>query len=281
MTPPTPKYIEHDGKFFRRHRGAWQFTTNPEGGIWHYSVESDYEAWLDKVEFLAAERDAAESLVSAQHDVLVALRNERDWWEHRAEVAERENGEALAMLAFTGETSLWQAAAATRAKLDEAVQKARYESDVAAQAMAAKDAAERERDEAKQRARRACQTIVEAIGAPQPTDVDEAATRIVAVLTMTRQEYAKLRAKLDAAEKDSARLDVLEKHRPHVSYERRMDETVKPDRVVFGGSPWMASIDPWHASAETLDKQPRTWRDAIDQLAALDHARTAATAQGE
>lgn len=120
MTPPTPKYIEHNGQFFRRHRGAWQFTANPKGGIWHYSVESDYEAWLDKVEFLAAERDAAETLVSAQNDVLVALRNERDWWEHRAEVAERENGEALAMLAFTGETSLWQAAAATRAKLAEA-----------------------------------------------------------------------------------------------------------------------------------------------------------------
>ena len=49
-----------------------------------------------------------------------AMKNERDAWEHRAEVAERENGEALAMLAFTGETSLWQAAAATRAKLAEA-----------------------------------------------------------------------------------------------------------------------------------------------------------------
>jgi hypothetical protein len=69
---------------------------------------------------VSAERDAAESLVSAQHDALVAMKNERDAWEHRAEVAERENGEALAMLAFTGETSLWQAAAATRAKLAEA-----------------------------------------------------------------------------------------------------------------------------------------------------------------
>jgi hypothetical protein len=67
---------------------------------------------------MKAERDAAESLVSAQHDALVAMNAERDWWEHRAEVAERQNGEALAMLAFTGEpSSLWQAAAAARVKM--------------------------------------------------------------------------------------------------------------------------------------------------------------------
>jgi hypothetical protein len=114
-----------------------------------HSFEECCEILKQQRNAMKAERDAAESLVSAQHDALVAMKAERDSWEHRAEVAERENGDALAMLAFTGEpSSLWQAAAAARAKLDEAEQKARYESDVAAQAMAAKDAAERERGDA-------------------------------------------------------------------------------------------------------------------------------------
>jgi hypothetical protein len=187
----TPEYIEHDGKFFRRHRGTWQFSTKRDGGVWHYSVESDIEAWLNKVEFLAAGRDAAESLVSAQHDALVAMKNERDWWEHRAEVAERQNGEALAMLAFTGEpSSLWQAAAAARVKMHaltahmNQVHETLGGSDTvltleAAQCVVAKLAeAERERDDAK---------INETLSNEQR-----------AVLFC---ENAKLLAELDAAEK--------------------------------------------------------------------------------
>jgi hypothetical protein len=87
--------------------------------------EPKAEAYQSAIAALAAGRDAAEKLVSAQHDALVAMNAERDWWEHRAEVSERENGEALAMLAFTGEpSSLWQAAAAARVKLSEAEREA-------------------------------------------------------------------------------------------------------------------------------------------------------------
>ena len=131
MTPPTPEE-----------------RVCPDCGsdeISRHSFEECCAILKQQRDAMKAERDAAEKLVSAQHDALVAMKSERDCWEHRAEVAERENGEALSMLAFTGEpSSLWQAAAAARVKLDEAVQKARYESDVAAQAMAAKDAAVRE-----------------------------------------------------------------------------------------------------------------------------------------
>jgi hypothetical protein len=108
MTTPTPKEVQRydfDGDY--GHCGC-SIRENNDG---------DYVLYADCLA-LAAGRDAAESLVSAQHDALVAMKNERDWWEHRAEVAERENGEALSMLAFTGEpSSLWQAAAAARAKL--------------------------------------------------------------------------------------------------------------------------------------------------------------------
>lgn len=113
--PPTPK----EGEYITRSRQHLVAAV----GIGH----PDEEGYIDFLtgilrehDALKAERDAAETLVSAQHDALVAMKAERDAWEHRAEVAERENGEALAMLACTGETSLWQAAAATRAKLAEA-----------------------------------------------------------------------------------------------------------------------------------------------------------------
>ena len=124
---------------------------------------------------------------------------------------------------------------------DAAVQKARYESDVAAQARAAKDAAELERDDAK---------INETLSKEQR-----------AVLF---GENAVLLAKLAEAEKDAARLDWMADDPPfdglgdHDLYEC-----------------WhMVAHGNGHEEATQDDK-----RKAFRRL--LDTARTAATAQGE
>jgi hypothetical protein len=226
---------------------------------------------------LAAERDAAESLVSAQHDALVALRNERDAWEHRAEVAERENGEALAMLAFTGEpSSLWQAAAAARAKLDEAVQKARYESDVAAQAMAAKDAAVRELAQEKEGSTeweeesaawsRKCLDVQEVCDELRAKLADAVRERVDKIVTIAAHEAAlcDLRARLADAEKDKERLDWM------------------ADDPPFDGLGDHDLYECWHMVAHENGHEEATQEDkrtAFRRL--LDTARTAATAQGE
>jgi hypothetical protein len=164
---------------------------------------------------LAAERDAAESLVSAQHDALVAMKAERDAWEHRAEVAERENGEALAMLAFTGEpSSLWQAAAAARAKMDaltahmNQVHETLGGSDTvltleAAQHVVAKlDAAERERD-AEYAVRKHVIHALEGQGLPKV--MPEHGHGVIQNAYRLYNEASQLRAKLTEAERERDR----------------------------------------------------------------------------
>jgi hypothetical protein len=128
---------------------------------------------------LAAERDAAETLVSAQHDVLVAMKNERD----------------------------------------AAVQKARYESDVAAQAMAAKDAAVRELAQEKEGSTeweeesaawsRKCLDVQEVCDELRAKLADAVRERVDKIVTIAAHEAAlcDLRARLADAEKDKERLD--------------------------------------------------------------------------
>ena len=124
---------------------------------------------------------------------------------------------------------------------DAAVQKARYESDVAAQARAAKDAAELERDDAK---------INETLSKEQR-----------AVLF---GENAVLLAKLAEAEKDAARLDWMADDPP-------FDGLGDHDLYDF----WhMVAHENGHEEATQEDK-----RTAFRRL--LDTARTAATAKGE
>ena len=313
MTTPTPKepqVIEHDGKFFRRHRGAWQFSTNRDGGVWHYSVESDIEAWLNKVEFLAAGRDAAEKLVSAQHDALVAMKSERDAWEHRAEVAERENGEALSMLAFTGEpSSLWQAAAAARAKLAEAEQKARYESDVAAQAMAAKDAAVRELAQEKEGSaeweeesaawNRKCRDVQE--------ECDELRAKLHALTAHMNQVHETLGGSdtvltLEAAQHVVAKLAEAERERDRkASWVEEQADIISRGRAE--NAQLRAKLDAAEKACTRYDNLLSTVRDhlplcvsdggfadhsqemvdreLVEIRATIDHALTATTAQGE
>jgi len=240
---------------------------------------------------VSAERDAAESLVSAQHDALVAMKNERDAWEHRAEVAERENGDALAMLAFTGETSLWQAAAATRAKRDEAVRERDDADDAlaACQAQAAgtiarlREALDKWEDSALN-----LLAVVHRDGGQHTATVGFSAscTEAEAVVVALRAklaeaererddakinetlsneqravlfcENAKLLANLDAAEKDAARYQWLKARLLGVDW-------------AFG--------DP--SESVMLFTIPNTMRVSGNLDATLDTARTAATAKGE
>jgi hypothetical protein len=305
MTQPTPKAVVR--------------YMNDDPHTLHASDTGDLVGYDDYLA-LAAERDAAESLVSAQHDALVALRNERDAWEHRAEVAERENGEALAMLAFTGEpSSLWQAAAAARAKLDEAVQKARYESDVAAQAMAAKDAAERERGDADD-ALAACQAqaagtiarifekldaltahmnqVHETLGGSDTVLTLEAAQHVVAKLADAERERDALQERWgtlvdddgeplnlgDMQEYIAVLHEAKEKLREKLADAEKDKERLDwmADDPPFDGIGNLDLYDFWHMVAHENGHEEATQEDkrAAFRLL-LDTARTAATAQGE
>jgi hypothetical protein len=251
---------------------------------------------------------------------LVAMKNGRDWWEHRAEVAERENGEALAMLAFTGEpSSLWQAAAAARAKLDEAVQKARYESDVAAQAMAAKDAAERERGDADD-ALAACQAqaagtiarifekldaltahmnqVHETLGGSDTVLTLEAAQHVVAKLADAERERDALQERWgtlvdddgeplnlgDMQEYIAVLHEAKEKLREKLADAEKDKERLDwmADDPPFDGIGNLDLYDFWHMVAHENGHEEATQEDKRKAFRLLlDTARTAATAQGE
>jgi hypothetical protein len=237
-----------------------------------------------------------------------AMKNERDAWEHRAEVAERENGEALAMLAFTGETSLWQAAAATRAKLDEAVQKARYESEVAAQAMAAKDAAERELDRKASWVEELADVISRGRAenaelrdqlADAERERDDADDALAACQAQSAGTIAQLREKLSEVkrERDDAKInEALSKEQRAVLFCENAKLLAKLAEAEKDAArlDWMADDPPfdglgdhdlyecWHMVAHENGHEEATQDDrrkAFRRL--LDTARTAATAKGE
>jgi hypothetical protein len=169
---------------------------------------------------------------------------------------------------------------------DAAVQKARYESDVAAQAMAAKDAAERELAQEKEGSAeweeesaawsRKCRDVQEECDelrakladAERERDRKEIwlGERVDKIVTIAAHEAAlcDLRARLAEAEKDKERLDWM------------------ADDPPFDGLGDHDLYECWHMVAHENGREEATQDDkrkAFRRL--LDHARTAATAQGE
>lgn len=121
--------------------------------------------------------------------------------------------------------------------------------------------AERERDEVRRRAREAAQTIIEAIGADGPQNVEESAVRVVARLEATEQERDEARAALANVEAAARSLDDGPWPPPVVPREAwtTMHSAEKVVRDAIGT--WRSLAEKWRGESE---------RDAATHTMELD-----------